>query len=213
MSNYSRYFLAEQVMFRLQSGIPDTVNKIEIEDVIAAIGQKVNSMLKLQTFTETFQMGDTIPNNLMIATYNDIPITSSGTRCTATLPIQPISLPRNMGVYMVDRYDDFRCPFIPIQAGLYALLKCQPGISDLLGQCGYELFGNELWMTKNLTTENVSEIHVRLLVLDMASYDDYTGLPLPQDYADKIIEDVYKSFMPVESQQMVQGQVPKLTIK
>lgn len=213
MSNYSRYFLAEQVMFRLQSGYADVINKVQIEDIIAAIGEKVNVMLKLQTFTETFQMGDTIPNNLMIATYNDIPITSVGTRCKATLPIQPISLPRNMGVYMVDQYDDFRCPFIPIQAGLYALLKCQPVISDLLGQTGVEIFGKELWMTRNLTTDNVSVIHVRLLVLDMASLDDYTGLPIPQDYATQIIEDVYKSFVPVEAQQELQGQIPKLTVK
>jgi len=213
MPNLSRYYLAEQVLLKLESGIADVINKVQIEDIIAAVGQKVNSILKLQQFTDVLQMGDTIPNNLMVATYPNIPITSIGTRCKATLPIQPVSLIRNMGVYMIDMYEDFRCPFIPIQLGLFAMLQGQLGISDLLGQVGFECVGNEIWLTKDLTINNVSEIYMRLLVFDINSYSDYDGLPIPQDMQWQIIDEVYKSFIPSEAQQAIQSQPIKTTLK
>lgn len=196
----SRYFLQEQVRYKLSAGFPAVSDVVQEEDIIAAIGQKINQLLKLQHLSEVLPSGDTIPQNLMIATYNDIPITTfNGKRCEATLPVQPVGLIRNMGVYLVDRYDDFRNPFIPLQSGQAALLKGQPMINDLLNQVGYEPVGNKVRMTKDLTIDNVSVIHMQLLVMDIDSYDDYTNLPIPADWGWQIIDEVYKSFIPVEA--------------
>lgn len=195
---YSKYLLAEQVWFRLKGGYPDIAQAVQIEDIIAVIPQKVSTILKTQHFSMTLPSGERIPENLMMATYNDLELTTlNGKRSQATLPIMPVSLPRNMGVYEVDRYDDFRCPFIPMMAGQNNLLRGQPMISDLLDQVGYEVYGDKIYLSKDLTMESVTTIHVRLIVLDINQYDDYTNLPIPADYEEQIIMDLVKQFAPV----------------
>lgn len=199
MATPTKFFLMEQVRYKLKAGYPNVLNVVQKEDIMAVVGQKINSILKLQYFTETLALGDSIPNNLMIATYEDVPIeTYGGKKCIATLPAMPVALPRNMGVYMVSKDDDFDCLFIPLQAGQANLLKGQRLINNLLGQVGYEVFGNKIVMTQDLTIDNVSSINMRLLITDVEDYDEYTPLPIPADYATTIIDEVYKSFLTTE---------------
>lgn len=194
---YTRYMLAEQVWFRLKGGYPDIDQSVQIEDIIAVIPQKIASILKMQHFSVTLPSGERIPENLMIATYDDVELTTfNGKRSQATLPIMPISLPRNMGVYEVDRYEDFRCPFIPLMAGQNSLLRGQPMISDLLDQVGYEVYGDKVILSKDLTIDNVTTIYLRLIVLDINAYDDYTKLPIPADYEEQLILDLVEQFSP-----------------
>lgn len=199
MATQSKYFIAEQIRYKLAASYPNVLEVVQMPDIIAAVGQKINSILKLQYLTDTLALGDSIPNNLMIATYEDVPIeTYGGKKCIATLPAIPVSLPRNMGVYMVSKDDDFDCLFIPLQAGQANLLKGQRLINNLLGQVGYELYGNKIVMTQDLTIDNVSSINMRLLITDIEDYEDYTPLPIPADYATTIIDEVYKSFLTTE---------------
>lgn len=196
----TKYLLAEQVWFRLKGGYPDIDQSVQIEDIIAVIPQKVASILKMQHFSVTLPSGERIPENLMIATYNDVELTTlNGKRSQATLPIMPVSLPRNMGVYEVDRYDDFRCPFIPLMAGQNSLLRGQPMISGLLDQVGREVYGDKVILSEDLTIDNVSTIHMRLIVLDINAYDDYTKLPIPADYEEQLILDLVEQFSPRRS--------------
>lgn len=212
MANYSKYFISEQIRYKLAANYPNVLEVVQMPDIIAAVGQMVNHMLKLQYLTDTLAVGDSIPNNLMIATYEDVPIeTYGGKKCIATLPAIPVSLPRNMGVYMVSKDEDFDCLFIPLQAGQANLLKGQRMINNLLDQVGYELFGDKIVMTQDLTIDNVASINMRLLITDITDYDEYTPLPIPADYATTIIDEVYKSFLPTEQAAMNKQEMTKNT--
>lgn len=217
MANYTKYILMEQIRYKLSANYPNILETVQPPDIIAAIGQKINAVLKLQYLAETLATGDTIPENLMIATYENIEVTSyGGKKSRAYLPVQPVSLPRNMGIYMVSPDEDFDCIYIPLQAGQANLLKGQRMISNILGQVGYEVYGNYIVMTQDITIDEITSVNMRLLVSDISQYDDYTPLPIPADYAQTIIEEVYKSFLTTEQaamnkQEMTQNvnQIPK----
>ena len=190
--------IAQQVLYRINGGINGVSGAVEEEDVIEATGQVINSMLKMQHLTVTLPSGETIPENLMLATYNNIPLaTFHGKRSIAALPAQPISLPRNMGVYEVDRYEDFRNPFIPMFTGQANLLRTQPMISNVLGQVAYEVVGKNIILTQDLTIDNIEEVHMRLIIMDISQYDDYDPLPIPADYENDIVDELVKRFAPI----------------
>ena len=97
----TKYYLSEQVMLRLAAGYPDVAEKVDILDVIAALGQKISQMFNMTYFTAVLANGETVPDGLMLATYSNIPVVSFGARSKATLPVMPISLPRNQGVFQI----------------------------------------------------------------------------------------------------------------
>ena len=193
----TKYYIADQVFLYLNGGSHNASATVQMEDILAVLGQKANALIKAKHFDETLSSGETIPDNLVIATYNNVPIsTFHGKRSVATLPATPVYLPRNMGVYLVDKYEDFRNPFIPVRLGQYALLSKQPLINDLLDQVGYEVDGNRLITTKDITIDGTTEIFIKLVVLDLEQYDDNTPLPLPADYEDLLVQSLIKHFMP-----------------
>lgn len=190
--------IAEQVLYRINGGITKTSSPVQKEDVIEALGQIINTMFKLNHFTVTLQAGETIPSGLMLATYGPVTVTSLGrTKAKCTLPVMPVSLPRNMGIFQVSPYEDFRCTYIPIQSGQYELLKSQPLISNLLGQVGYEPYGNRIELTQDITIDNITELYFRLVVLEVGQYDDYEALPIPFDMETDIVDELIKRFAPV----------------
>src|SRR5690606_19269255 len=91
-----------------------------------------NSIFKLSQFNINLPNGGTIPDNLNLATYENISVTrTSNSRSKATLPVTPISLPLNIGINEIrpvlstssssDRM--LGQPFIPLQAGQDFLLS------------------------------------------------------------------------------------------
>jgi len=214
MAGYSKFFLAEQIRFRLEEGYPPALASVMQEDVIAAIGQKINSMLKLEYFAQTLNVGDSIPNALMIATYEGVAVTPiKGNKAKCTLPVMPVSLPRNMGVWEIVSPSDLSRQFIPLQPGQLFMLQGQPMIEDLLGQVGYTVYGNTIEFTPDITINNLDTVKIRLLVVDIDSYDIYTPLPISADYAQTIIDEVYKSFLPIDQMALQEAQAKQEPIK
>ena len=69
--------------------------------------------------------------------------------------------------------------FIPVQMGQSALLKSQPMINDLLGQVGYEVFGDSVIFTKDIKTMFPDVVlAMRLVIMDVSQYGDYDMLPI-----------------------------------
>jgi len=97
----SKRKLAEQVLYRLYGGVNTSSSPVQIEDVYEAINQKINALIKAEVFSVTLASGDTIPEGLMTATYENIPVVPYGKRSKAILPAMPVRLPRNMGVFEI----------------------------------------------------------------------------------------------------------------
>lgn len=198
MATPNKYFIAEQVLFRLYGGHPDDSSPVQQEDVWAALAQKCNAKFKMEQFSVDMAAGGgAIPNGAMLAYYENIPVTSlNNGQSKCELPVVPISLPRSIGVFEITDSEN-RNSFIPIAAGQRILLKSQPLINDLLGQIGYEQRGKYIYFSKDLTLLKQYKVNMTLAVFDISQYDTTDPLPIPADQLDTIINELVVQFSPV----------------
>jgi hypothetical protein len=102
MSQTSKYLLAEQVSNLLKGGDRSASTSVEMPVIIKLIEQLINTNLKTDFFNTHLAAGETIPDGLVVAIYEKIPVdVYKKDYSRAKLPAMPISLPRNMGVYAV----------------------------------------------------------------------------------------------------------------
>lgn len=187
----TRYKIVEQIN-RLIAGNPVIAGRIHMNDIRLLVEQVSNQLLKADYFAVNVPEGDTVPNNCMIFSYDNIPVsTYKTTRSKATLPSIPISLPRNMGVLHVSKTDAIDEPFVPIPSSLYGIVKPQDLFGDLSGLIGYEIIGKDIIFTKNLPGLGVNSVFIRLVGLDMSQLGDYDILPLSSDMESQVVTQVY----------------------
>lgn len=189
------YKLAEQCKRLLQGGNPAVAAKTHINELKVSCAQVANQLLKVEYFNTNIPMGEMIPNGAMLGLYEHIQVTAWNGVSVCTLPIKPMKLPRNLGVYSVFKQDDPTCEYIPLQMGQKNLIASQRLINDLMGQTGYEVFGDQLVFTKDI--QNVTpptEVSMRLIILDINLYDDFDMLPILPEMEMQIVENVVKLY-------------------
>ena len=185
------YSISEQIL-RLLKGNPVISGRVHMNDAKRLIVQVANQLLKTDHFQVNMPAGDTVPNNCMVYTYDNVPVATYKTsKSKAVLPSMPISLPRNMGVLHVSKTDDIDCPFIPIPTSTYGIIKPQALIGDLSGNIGYEVVGKDIIFTKNLPGLSINSVYIRLVGADLATLSDYDVFPLSADMEAQVIQIVY----------------------
>lgn len=189
--------ISEQVLYRVNGGTTTVTSPVQKEDVIEALSQIINTLFKTQHLTVTLQLGETIPDGLILGDYSATVTTYYGKKAQCTMPIMPVSLPRDMGVFQVSPNPDFSCCYIWLPIGTDDLLSGQPLLCDLLGQIGYSVKGRKIIFNKDITINNITTIYLRLAVFDMSLYDDFDILPIPADAETTIVEELVKQFAPV----------------
>ena len=203
MPNTTKYLLAEQVQMRLEGGYPDIAQAVQRPDLYKAIEQKINAMYKMSQFSINLPSGGTIPDNMALATYEDIEVTrTSNERCKCTLPVMPISLPRNAGINeirpvlnLVDSGDRMLGnPLIPMQAGQNFLLQADKLLNNLLGQWSYEVNGKTIIINKDITVFGITTVDMKLVVFDMNEYSETDVLPIPADSQEQIVKELVNEF-------------------
>ena len=195
------YKLSEQTIRLIEGGARGVGSSITFNEVKIACGQVINSLLKTEYFSVNAYTKEVIPNGTTLGLYTDIGVVSYNGKSKATLPIKPMKLPRNMGIYGIypkftDNGDyEFDKEFIPLQMGQGSLIKSQPLINDLLGQVGYENFGMDIIFTKDLKAmfPQIS-LAMRLAIMDISLYGDYDPLPILPEQEWQVIQEVYKVF-------------------
>jgi len=198
----TRWSIGEQIKLRLAGGKGKEADWADIREIYTAIGQVLNQLVKLDYFKGSMPIGETIPDGICVATYDNIPIIPYKNIAKLTLPAMPIRLPRNMGVFAISPYNldnasnILTAPFIPIPMGHSVLVNGQPLIDDLLGHIGYECHGLEVLFRTDITQApySITAATVKLLVMDMSNYSDYDLLPIPADMEAACIEQVYQIF-------------------
>lgn len=195
------YKLAEQAIKLIEGGTRAAGSSLTFNEVKIACGQVINSLLKTEYFTINNAAREVIPNGTTLGFYEDIDVVSYNGKSKATLPIKPIKLPRNMGIYAIyPKYDalgvyDLDKEFIPLQMGQGALVKSQPLINDLMGQVGYENFGMDVVFTKDIKTLFPDiKLAMRLAIMDISMYGDYDPLPILPEQEWQVIQEVYKLY-------------------
>lgn len=196
MARVTKKLISDAVLYKLNGGVPVKGFPVQEEDIWSSLEQKINALFKLKQFDTTLPSGETMPENTMIATYENNTVTSlNNGKSTAPLPVIPISFPKNMGIYLV--YDNPDVPFIPLQRGQLSLLKVDSLLNDLNGQIGYEPKNNTLVFTKDLTTFGISSVTMELCVFDMSQYSATDILPIPSDYEQILEDQLVAEFAPV----------------
>jgi len=195
------YRLAEECLKMLSGGNIAAASNISMSEMKISIGQVCNQLLKVDYFSINEKMGELIPNGSVIGLYENIPVVSYNGKSKATLPIKPLKLRRNMGIFAIypkyelrDNYELDK-EFIPLQMGQGGLLKSQPMINDLMGQVGYENFGNDVIFTKDIKAMFPDVVvAMRLAIMDISEYGDYDPLPVLPEMEWQIKQEVIKLY-------------------
>jgi hypothetical protein len=174
-----------------------------LPEIKVALGQVINKMLKTEYFQVNMPDGERIPNGMVLGLYPDIAVEAWNGKSRCDLPVKPIKLPRDMGVFAIyPKWEsngnyELDKQFIPLQMGQAGMLKSQSLVSDLLGQVGYEVFGGQVLFTKDLTAISPQvKVAMRLVIMDISQYSDYDMLPLPPEMEFDVINatvDLYKA--------------------
>lgn len=196
------YRLAEEILKAISGGEIQAASNVSLAEIKISIGQVINKMLKIDYLSVNGKLGEVIPNGSVLGLYEDIAVsTYQGNKSVSTLPIKPIKLPRNMGVYAIypkkDGQSNYELDkeFIPLQMGQGGLIKSQPMINDLLGQVGYEVFGNQVVYSKDLKTLFPDiVVAMRLVIMDISEYGDYDPLPVLPEQEWDIKQEVIKLY-------------------
>ena len=195
------YRLSEEILRILNGGQIDAATNVSLAEIKIAIGQVANSLLKVEYFTVNLKMGEIIPNGTVLGLYEGVSCETSNGKSQATLPIKPQKLPRNMGVWAVYMRKELNGNYeydnelIPLQMGQGGLIKSQPLLNDLLGQVGYECFGDKLVFTKDIKSlfPDVT-LAMRLAIMDVSQYGDWDALPLLPEMEFQIKQEVVKMY-------------------
>lgn len=191
MSATTKGMMVEQVKRLLAGGNPQTNLRANDGEIAKLIEQGVNAQLKATHFAENLPEGDMYPRGVIIATYDEVPVVAYKDVCKCTLPVNPIGMPRGMGVWHVSDTVDIFDPYIPLRPGINALIKGTGLLGELSGLTGYEWIGRDLVFTKNILPA-VENVYLQLLVADIASLDDYDILPITADIEALVVNGVYE---------------------
>ena len=116
-----------------------------------------------------------------------------------TLPTMPIDLPMGMGVWRV--YDP-KSPFtnyIPLSAGQFDLMNSisHTNMNNVLAsETAYEWFDYQTLLFNQSVATLPDTVSVQLVVTDMDKLSDTDLLPIPADYEEVVIDEVYKLLQP-----------------
>ena len=188
------YGIAESIKGMLNRD-PASASKPNLQIIKNTAIQVINSMLGMQHFTQTMAGGENIPDGLALAMYDNIAVESYKNIARSVLPVMPVSLPLNMGIFHVGKTDDIINGFIPFQPGEMQLIGEEELISDLLGQIGYWPAGKYVYYNKDITTngdESISEVLMFLVVKDLSQYAEFDLLPIPSSMENDVIMNTYK---------------------
>ena len=185
----TKFRIAEQVQ-RMLRGNPIISGRVHKNDVKLLIEQVSNQLLKADYFAVSTPEGDTIPNNCMVFTYDNVPVTTYKTKfSTCKLPAIPVNLPRNMGVLQISKIDCIDEPFIPIPTSMSGIFKPSQILADT--QISYEIVGGLVIFNKNLPGLGINSVYIRLVGVDISQLSDYDLLPLAADREVQVIQQVY----------------------
>ena len=195
------YRLVEEIRKILNNGDVPAAADVSYGEVKVSVGQVANQLLKIDYLQINEAMGEKIPNGSVLGWYEDIEVSTWNNKSKAELPIKPLKLPRNMGVFSIypkfDVSDNYELDkeFIPIQMGQSSLIRSQPMINDIFGQIGYEVFGNSIIFTKDIKKLfPYIKLAMRLVVMDITLYGDYDVLPILPEQELDIKKEVLKLY-------------------
>lgn len=186
--------LAEQIRRITSGGYPSSTDRIQDEDIIAAIGTVANRVLKTDVLTTSFNMdGESLPSGAVVATYENIPLGRYGKHAQAKLPAAPMILPENMGVFAVYPHGEPENEFDPLPAGMYVTFSKERLVNPIATQT-YTAEQGRIIIHADLVGGGVKSVDIKLCVFDMTLYGLDEILPVTPEHEQQIITEVMQMF-------------------
>jgi hypothetical protein len=191
--------LAEDSGRVIYGGNIPVAGKVSMDELKAAVAKVCNALLKTDIMTVNEGMKEYIPNGTVLGLYENITVTSWNGKSVCQLPIKPLKLRRNMGIWSIFNPKNTDQEFIPLQMGQFAMAQSQPRIiSGILNQCGYENYGMQIVFTKDISSgdlNNPTTVSMRLAIMDISQYGDYDPLPILPEMEWQIKKEVVAMFI------------------
>lgn len=190
----TKFILSEQVQ-RIYSRFIDKNNVgdvIDLREIILLVNQSLNKVLKLQV-AESFKAGTVDVPKCGIVEYTCAVTSQPGnSRAFITLPVIPMNLPMDMGIWTIAATNAAMTPYIPIPAQDVIVFQ-GTNLSALEQQVGYYMQGKRVFFTKDITLPangSITSVLVNLLVADFSTQGDNDLLLISPEVESLIIEDV-----------------------
>jgi len=184
--------ITDQILRLYSGGDPSDDKELQRGDVNVLVGQVANRVLKSEHAATNMQMGELCPPHTLITTFKVELEGASGSYqySHCILPVLPISLPRNMGVWGVEVADN---EVIPLESGQNRLLGGVEHLRILEDQIGYWVEGRIINFTDRIQSDpfkSATHVILKLLVVSPEVLGEYDILPLPADQEEVIIKEV-----------------------
>jgi hypothetical protein len=190
----TKNILSEQIQ-RIYARFIDKGNEsdvIDIREIKLLVNQSINKVLKLQV-AESFKAGlIDVPKCNLVEYTCAVTSQSGNSRAFITLPVIPINLPMDMGIWSIAASNAAMTPYIPIPAQDVIVFQ-GTNLSALEQQVGYYMQGKRVYFTKDITTVangSITSVIVNLLVSDFSTQGDNDLLLISPEVENSIMEDV-----------------------
>lgn len=153
-------------------------DEIDVRLIDVLVEQSINRFLKVQV------INNVKAGNIEIPTCNIIEYTLTPASNTITLPVFPMTLAMDMGVWKVSLVSN-GVAMIPINSTMSNVYG-STNASYLEGQTGYTVKGNKI----RFTTTVSAPVAVELLVSDFSTTGETDPLPVSPDIEADVVSDV-----------------------
>lgn len=188
--------LSERIERLYKGGNPSDDSSLDRREIDRLVISVINQRLKMEHVSMNMVAGDLVPPFAMIATYEGVAVTpyaKDAAYCVATLPAQPIALPRNMGIWRVMQTGGIMTEVIPVRTSELAQLHYDDTTNIkyiLQDQLAYEPLGRDKILFYADDTVVGATVDIQLLVVDPSVIGEYDVLPLPPDMEMDVIKEV-----------------------
>jgi hypothetical protein len=186
--------LSEQIQ-RIYARFLDKDNPsdvISIPEVMLLVSQAINKILKLEV-AESFKAGLVdIPKCSLIQYTASVTADAPNNRSSITLPVIPLTLPLDMGIWSISASGAAMTPYIPIPAQDVLVFQ-GANLKFLEGQIGYYVQGKKVFFTKDLTLAgngSISSVIINILASDFSQFGDNDMLPISPEVESAVITEV-----------------------
>jgi len=186
--------LSEQVQ-RIYARFLDKNNSsdvIDIREVMLLVNQSINKILKLEV-AESFKAGLVdVPKCSLIQYTASVTADAPNNRSFITLPVIPLTLPLDMGIWSISASNAAMTPYIPIPSQDVLVFQ-GANLSYLEGQIGYYVQGKKVFFTKDLTLAgngSISSVIINILASDFSQFADNDMLPISPEVESAVITEV-----------------------
>jgi hypothetical protein len=179
-TNYK--LLSEQIRRAYSRGIDreDTSPRLDDREIKLYVVQAINMLIK----AEIANIGENVDS--VLGTY-ELERDGTSPLFYVTLPVIPISLPKNMGIWRVYQSGCPWNPYIPLKHGDFDIAQGTPA-QYLETYVGYYQDGKRVYFTK----EPSATVTLKLVVNDPAKITDTEVLPIPPEMESMVIDEVIR---------------------